>query len=318
MDKEVDPASSAGPAPLEQVRQSIHSDLQYISIQLDGKTYGGWYRLLTDGRMELLALANMHCERRDENTPTEQARGMLADFIRAARPAQRTRAPDADTDRLSGRPEEDRRDSTTGTTGTLGDLLYADKTKIRVSETDWVDLVHSIAARDQSALRALYEHTHRVVFTLLMRLTNNRDTAEELTLHVFHEVWRRAHQYDRANESVLGWIMNQARSSAIDHLERRQESVGSQADSPLLMTAASSTNDVSDLREQGRPLQDALTILTPLERQLIETAFFSELSYAEVATRLHQPLRIVRTSIRSGLGKLQHAMSTETIEEVER
>ena len=101
-------------------------------------------------------------------------------------------------------------------TGTLGDLLYADKAKTRVSEKDWVGLVQSIAAGDQLALHALYERTHRVVVTLIMRITTNRETAEELTLDVFHDVWRRASRFDPAGGSVLGWIMNQARSRAID------------------------------------------------------------------------------------------------------
>jgi anti-sigma factor ChrR (cupin superfamily) len=186
---EVDPATSAGPAPLDQVQQSVHSDLQYVSIQVDGKTYGGWYRLLADGQMELLALANMHCERRYENTAVEQARGMLSDFIRVARP------------RVSRR--------------TLGDLLYADKTKPRVAEQDWVGLIQSIAAHDQPALRELYRRTHQVVFTLITRLVDNRELAEELTLELFRDLREQARHYDAASGSVLGWIMNQARAKAL-------------------------------------------------------------------------------------------------------
>src|SRR5688572_17005176 len=78
----------------------------------------------------------------------------------------------------------------------LGDLLYADKAKPLVSEKDWLGLVQCIAAGDQLALHALYEQTHRIVFTLIMRILNNRDTAEEVTLDVFHDIWRRAATYD--------------------------------------------------------------------------------------------------------------------------
>jgi hypothetical protein len=73
-------------------------------------------------------------------------------------------------------------------TRTLGDVLNVSKAKVRVSEKDWVRLVQSIAARDQLALHSLYEQTHRIVFTLIVRITNNRETAEELTLDVFHDV----------------------------------------------------------------------------------------------------------------------------------
>ena len=114
---------------------------------------------------------------------------------------------------------EDPRDSHART---LGDLLYADKAKTPVLEKEWVGLIRSIAAGDQRALHALYERTHRIVFTLTMRITNSRETAEELTVDVFHDVWRRASNYDAAGGSVVGWIMNQARSRAIDRLRFEQ------------------------------------------------------------------------------------------------
>jgi len=109
-----------------------------------------------------------------------------------------------------------------GTPGTLGDVLYADTSQSHVSEQDWHGLVQSIATGDQWALHALYGRTHRIVFTLIMRIINNRETAEELTLDVFHDVWRRAATYDPAGGSVVGWIMNQARSRAIDRVRRDQ------------------------------------------------------------------------------------------------
>lgn len=196
MDKKWEPAASAGEASVEPVKASVQSDLEYVSIQLDGSTYGGWYRVLPDGQMELLALANMHCERRSESTPAEQAQGMLADFIRRAR-----RKPQANG----------------GTPGTLGALLYADTSKTRVSEQNWAGVLQSVAARDPAALRELYERAHAIVFTLIVRLTHDRATAEALTLDVFHDVWRLASKYDAAGGSVLGWIMDRARSKAIDH-----------------------------------------------------------------------------------------------------
>jgi RNA polymerase sigma factor (sigma-70 family) len=106
--------------------------------------------------------------------------------------------------------------------GTLGDVLYADKSKTPPSESDWVGLVQSIAAGNQLALHALYERTHRVVFTLAMRITNHRATAEEGTLDVFYDIWRRARRYDPENGTVVGWIMNQARSRVIDRLRFEQ------------------------------------------------------------------------------------------------
>lgn len=204
--------------------------------------------------------------------------------------------------------EQDRRD---GAPETLGDVLYAGKSKRPVPEKDWVALVRSIAAGDQLALHALYERTHRFVFTLILRITRNRETAEELTLDVFYDVWRRASRYDAGNGTVLGWIMNQARSRAIDRLrfEQRKKRVDAHPSDSVPAIETSDSHDVLEFKEQSRALRSALTVLTPDERQAIEAAFFSELTYAEVAARLDQPLGTVKTRIRSALHKLRRALA---------
>jgi RNA polymerase sigma-70 factor (ECF subfamily) len=61
--------------------------------------------------------------------------------------------------------------------------------------------------------------------------------------------------------------------------------------------------------EQREILRSALSVLTPAERRAIETAFFSELTYAEVAEQLHEPVGTIKTRIRSGLHKLRHALT---------
>src|SRR6185437_7658466 len=167
--------------------------------------------------------------------------------------------------------------------GTLGDVLYAKKGQRLVPEAEWAGLVHAVAAGNQAALHGLYERTHRLVFTLAVRLTGHRETAEEVTLDVFHEVWRRAPGYDPVNGTVLGWVMNIARSRAIDRVRFEQ-------------------------RQKRRALEAALCVLAPEERQAIEAAFLSGLTHSEVAVLLEQPLGTVKTRIRSGLQKLRQAM----------
>jgi RNA polymerase sigma-70 factor, ECF subfamily len=194
---------------------------------------------------------------------------------------------------------------------TLGDVLYA-RSKPPVLEQDWATLVQSIAAGYQAALHALYERAHRPVFTLVMRIAANRETAEELTVDVFHDVWRRAARYDAANGTVLGWIMNQARSRAIDRLRFESRKKRSPGDEPPPVEIAADPRDIIELREQGAALRAALAALTPDERQAIETTFFAGLTHAEAAARLNQPLGTVKTRIRAGLHKLRHALTAET------
>jgi RNA polymerase sigma-70 factor (ECF subfamily) len=200
---------------------------------------------------------------------------------------------------------------TEGSPGTLGDVLYDGRSTGLVAEAEWVALVRSVAAGDQPALHALYERAHRPVFTLMVRIMSNREAAEELTLDVFHDVWRRAARYDPANGTVLGWILNQARSRALDRLrfDGRQKRTAPDADTGLGTAEAADPRDVVALRQQCQALRGALAVLTPDERASIETAYFAELTHAQAAARLNQPLGTVKTRIRSALHKLRQALS---------
>ena len=193
---------------------------------------------------------------------------------------------------------------------TLGALLYADRGKTQIPESDWVALVRLVGTGDQQALHALYLRAHRIVFTLSIRITNSRETAEEVTVDVFHDVWRRASTYDPANGTVLGWIMNQARSRAIDRsrFEHRKKRVAPQSKQAASEAVVEDSSEPIDLAEQRRLLSDALAVLSARERQAIEAAFFSELTYSEVARRLDEPVGTVKTRIRSGLSKLRDAL----------
>jgi RNA polymerase sigma-70 factor (ECF subfamily) len=198
-------------------------------------------------------------------------------------------------------------------TKTLGDILYADKSRIRVSEDEWLKLIQAIAGGDQGALHSLYEQTYRIVFTLMVRIIMNRETAEEVTLDVFYDVWRKASTYDPANGSVVGWIMNQARSRAIDRLrfDQRKKRVNTYPHDLRPTTDIVDPQQACLFEEQSRLLRDSLTALSTEERTAIEIAFFSELTYEQTASQLNQPLGTVKTRIRSGLGKLREALAVK-------
>jgi RNA polymerase sigma-70 factor (ECF subfamily) len=195
---------------------------------------------------------------------------------------------------------------------TLGDLLYAPGARPAMHEDDWLALVKSIAAGDQFALHSLYERTHRIVFTLIVRITNNREVAEEVTLDVFHDVWRRASAYDPANGSVVGWIMNQAWSRAIDRIRfaQRKKRVNNDTNGVAAGRTSEDPHAAFDVKEQGSLLREAMNNLNHDEKQAIEMAYFSELTHQEVAGSLNEPLGTIKSRIRSGLNKLRSVFGT--------
>jgi DNA-directed RNA polymerase specialized sigma24 family protein len=165
-------------------------------------------------------------------------------------------------------------------TQTLGGLLNCENHGSRRSEKEWRALLGAIAGGDTSAFGTLYMWTQGFVFTSIVRITGDRIAAEERTVEVYHAVWRNASSYDPASGSVIGWIMNLARSSALER-QRPDPATG-----PAAMRAAVQT-------------------LSTGERQAIEDTYFSELSYAELAAREGLMTVVIKSRIRSGLGRLR-------------
>lgn len=192
---------------------------------------------------------------------------------------------------------------------TLGELLYPDPATACVREKDWLALVRAIAAGEETALRVLFEKTYPIVFTYLMRLTDDRGMTENLILEVFQDVWCEAPVFDSANGPVLGWIMRQARSSALARVQnsgpaqRAPDRIGAILMNAPIEPGAGSHRIPDDLR-----LQAALQALTVPEREAIEAAFLNGLSYAEVATQRSESVGTIKNQIRSGLSKLRRAL----------
>ena len=183
---------------------------------------------------------------------------------------------------------------------TLGDVLYTDSNTPQETERAWVALVRAVAKGDAPSLHSLYERSHRLVYTLCLRITGSPGAAEELTLQVFYDVWSSASKYRAADGPVLGWIMSQARSRALE----RARKDGRAKDATSERTRRH--------EEQGRLLEEALEGLTTPERQAIESTYFSELTQADAAARLKMQPAVFRNWIRSGLAKLREAMATNT------
>lgn len=141
-------------------------------------------------------------------------------------------------DRIKNKPEaaRDLPGSGSGSKATLGDVLYANKSSNAPSEKDWVALIKAVASREQTALLALHERAYRPVYALISATIRNRaiseepvvETAEDLVLDVFHDVWRDADVYDPSAGPVLAWIMNGARllvSRRVALFPRRERAV---------------------------------------------------------------------------------------------
>jgi RNA polymerase sigma factor (sigma-70 family) len=88
--------------------------------------------------------------------------------------------------------------------------------------------------------------------------------------------------------------LDQARLRALERLEFQQ----------------ASKSGAADIQEQAVRLRNAVTTLSVAERQLIETAYFSNVSYRELAEQRQESPESVKRHIHSAMEKLRDQLGT--------
>ena len=178
-----------------------------------------------------------------------------------------------------------------------------------------VRLIKQVANQDRDAFSQLYDRFSTLVFTLAMRMLRARSDAEDLLQEVFVQVWRQARSYSAERGSPEAWIINIARSRAIDKIRsiRRMEKSFVLTDDPA--RAESSDNVESSVAESEArmAMNSALANLPETQRRVLELAYFGGLTQTEIATRLAEPLGTVKTRMRSGIQRLREMLGAQAV-----
>jgi len=171
----------------------------------------------------------------------------------------------------------------------------------------WVSHMTRIRdTRDQAAFKELFEHFAPRVKGFLIKSGADASLAEECAQEVMATCWHKAHMFDPARASVATWIFTIARNRKIDVLRKQRrpepEDLGwgpeedpDQADVLALQ---------QDCEQLGRAIED----LPLAQRELIQRAYFGDLSHSEIAEQTGLPLGTIKSRLRLALERLRHAM----------
>lgn len=175
------------------------------------------------------------------------------------------------------------------------------------ARSDWVPQVERIRDhQDQTAFAELFQHFAPRVKAFLMKSGTDASLAEECAQEVMATLWHKAHMFDPSRASVATWVFTIARNRKIDVLrkQRRPE--------PEELTwgpeAEPDQADVLSLQQESEALRRALVDLPDAQRELIERAYFGDLSHSEIAAETGLPLGTIKSRIRLALERLRHAM----------
>ena len=165
--------------------------------------------------------------------------------------------------------------------------------------------------RDETALALLYDRYGGLVYTLSLRVVNDRALAEEVMQDVFLRCWHGLEQYDASRGTLPGWLLGITRNRAVDLLRGRQHQARLREREPLTEPgrAEPETPDRTDEVVLHAMVGQALTELSESQREAIELAYYGGLTQVEVADQLGEPLGTIKTRIRDGLRRLRRVLA---------
>ncbi len=176
-------------------------------------------------------------------------------------------------------------------------------------------LLDRVAARDEAALKALYDLTSGKLYGLAVRMVAHRDWAEDVLQESYLTIWRVAADYRAALSPPMAWMGLIVRSRALDWLRRRtadRSTVTQELDDTLAETLegdAANPMDTTQASQQAWALHQCLSRLENRQREVVSLAYLRDLSHSELADQLRLPLGTVKTWIRRGLDQLRTCMA---------
>jgi RNA polymerase sigma-70 factor (ECF subfamily) len=162
-----------------------------------------------------------------------------------------------------------------------------------------------IGGGDREALARLYQATSAKLFGVCLRISGERDLAEEALQETYVAVWTKAHQFDPARASPITWLATIARNKTVDRLRARPPAAAPLDEAEAEPDAAPSPSDVAEASDAYRRLARCLDELEPVHARAVRTAFYRGVTYEELARREAVPVGTMKSWIRRSLLNLR-------------
>jgi RNA polymerase sigma-70 factor (ECF subfamily) len=158
---------------------------------------------------------------------------------------------------------------------------------------------------DQQAYAELLSRYKDSIYFMLLKIVNNKDDAEDLTIEAFGKAFKNLHQYS-PKYAFSTWLFKIANNNCIDFLRKKRSITVSFDNNPSEIGIDNNISfKASNLDPEENMIKSQKTIimrnivkkLKPRYRNLIELRYFKEYSYEEIATELDLPLGTVKAQL---------------------
>ncbi len=178
--------------------------------------------------------------------------------------------------------------------------------KLNLSEKALQDfeLVQNALEGDEKAFTRLLARYRDAIFFMLLKMVNNRNDAEDLTLEAFGKAFRNLHQYS-PTYAFSTWLFKIASNNCIDFLRRKKgayvtiENEDTSESTEAVKLKSKDPNPEEKLIRQQKAilLHHIVRKLKPRYRMLVELRYFREFSYEEIAKELNLPIGTVKAQL---------------------
>lgn len=157
---------------------------------------------------------------------------------------------------------------------------------------------------DQKAYAKLMTRYRDAIYFMLLKMVNNRDDADDLTIEAFGKAFKNIHQYS-PEYAFSTWLFKIATNNCIDYLRKKRGiliSIDTDPQesnrAPVVLDSGLRTPEEELVRSQkAKELKTVVSTLKPRYRQLIELRYFKEYSYEEISDELSLPLGTVKAQL---------------------
>ena len=160
---------------------------------------------------------------------------------------------------------------------------------------------------DQKAYAELMHRYRESVYFTMLRMVNNKDDADDLTIEAFGRAFKRLHQYT-PSYAFSTWLFKIASNNAIDFLRNKKKTAAFSLDTKLenehgqtiSQNIKSQTLDPEEhiiKKEKIKLLNEVVEKLKPHYRDLVKLRYFDELTNEEISNKLNLPLGTVKAQL---------------------
>lgn len=169
-------------------------------------------------------------------------------------------------------------------------------------------LIGRIAMADRKAFADLYKATSPKLFSICLRILNDRIEAEEALQEVYTKIWQRSGAFVANQGTPSSWLAAIARNQAIDTMRARKPVADELNGEYDLPDPALDPEKQAMLSDEGRRIDTCMEELEADRAQAVKKAYVEGLSYQELADQFGVPLNTMRTWLRRSLLKLRECM----------